>query len=260
MTDTRTRTIDLNADGGESFGRWELGADTELAPLISSINVACGWHAGDPGTMTRTVALAREHGIGLGSHPGFPDLTGFGRRAIAFSPDEAAQAVLYQTGALRAFADHQGVPMQHVKPHGSLYGLLMKDDAAADAVADAVGELDPSLFIVLEAGHCAERQRERGHKVAAEAFADLEYTDDGHIIIDPKNQRRDPQWCADQVAGILEGSVRSAQGVETSIRADTVCLHSDRPGAEDNAHVVVDRMTSMGWTIRSLHETDQEAS
>lgn len=210
--------------------------------------------------MTRTVALAREHGIGLGSHPGFPDLTGFGRRAIAFSPDEAAQAVLYQTGALKAFADHQGVPLQHVKPHGSLYGLLMKDDDAADAVADAVGQLDPNLFIVLEAGHCAERQRERGHKVAAEAFADLEYTDDGHIIIDPKNQRRDPQWCADQVAGILEGTVRSGSGVETSIRADSVCLHSDRPGAEDNAHAVVDRITSMGWTIRSLRDTDQEAS
>src|SRR5699024_3014335 len=182
---TATRMIDLNADGGESFGRWELGADTALAPLISSINVACGWHAGDPGTMTRTVALAREHDISVGAHPGFPDLTGFGRRAMAFSPDEAAQAVLYQAGALRAIADRAGVAMRHVKPHGSLYGLLMKDDDAADAVADAVGGMDPDLFIVLEAGPCAERQRERGHKVAAEAFADLEYTDDGHIIIDP---------------------------------------------------------------------------
>ena len=210
--------------------------------------------------MTRTVALAREHGIGLGSHPGFPDLTGFGRRAIAFSPDEAAQAVLYQTGALKAFADHQGVPLQHVKPHGSLYGLLMKDDDAADAVADAIGQLDPNLFIVLEAGHCAERQRERGHKVAAEAFADLEYTDDGHIIIDPRNQRRDPQWCADQTGAALEGRVRSTGGVETPVRVDTICLHSDRPGAEDNARAVVDRITSTGWTIRSLYSTEEEAS
>lgn len=255
-----TRIIDLNADGGESFGRWELGADTELAPLITSINVACGWHAGDPGNMTRSVALAKEHSIGLGAHPGLPDLMGFGRRAMALSPDEAAQAVLYQTGALRAFADHQGVPLRHVKPHGSLYGMLMKDGAIADAVADAVAALDPDLFILLEAGPCAERQRERGHKVAAEAFADLEYTDDGHIIIDPKNQRRDPQWCADQVAGILEGTVRSASGVETAITADTICLHSDRPGAEENAHAVVERMTSTGWTIRPLHEHDQEGS
>lgn len=257
---TATRTIDLNADGGESFGRWELGADTALAPLISSINVACGWHAGDPGTMTRTVALAREHDISVGAHPGFPDLTGFGRRAMAFSPDEAAQAVLYQAGALRAIADRAGVAMRHVKPHGSLYGLLMKDDDAADAVADAVGGMDPDLFILLEAGPCAERQRERGHKVAAEAFADLEYTDDGHIIIDPRNQRRDPQWCADQTGAALEGRVRSTGGVETPVRVDTICLHSDRPGAEDNARAVVDRITSTGWTIRSLHRTEEEAS
>ncbi len=260
MTDGSMRRIDLNADGGESFGRWELGADEALAPLISSMNVACGWHAGDPATMSRSVSLAKEHDVALGAHPGFPDLTGFGRRAMAFSPAEAAQAVLYQTGALRAFADQQGVPLRHVKPHGSLYGLLMKDDGAADAVADAVGEMDPSLFLVLEAGHCAERQRERGHRVAAEAFADLEYTDDGHIIIDPTNQRREPQWCADQVAGILAGTVRSAQGVEARIRADTICLHSDRPGAEDNARAVIEQMTSMGWTIRPFHDHDQESS
>ncbi|WP_338751151.1 LamB/YcsF family protein [Janibacter alittae] len=260
MSAGTSQLIDLNADGGESFGRWALGADESLAPMISSINVACGWHAGDPATMATSVALAKEHDIGLGAHPGFPDLTGFGRRAMAFTPTEAAQAVLYQTGALRAFADHAGVPLRHVKPHGSLYGLLMKDDDAADAVSDAVAEVDASLFIVLEAGHCAERQRNRGHKVAAEAFADLEYTDDGHIIIDPKNQRRDPQWCADQVADILDGRIRSVNGVESSIRADTICLHSDRPGAVDNARAVVDRMTSTGWTIRSLHHIDQEGS
>lgn len=252
------RTIDLNADGGESFGRWQLGADEALAPLISSLNVACGWHAGDPATMARSVALAAEHEVALGAHPGFPDLTGFGRRQMAFSPTEAAQAVLYQTGALRALADQQGVPMRHVKPHGSLYGLLMKDDAVADAVADAVTALDPDLYLVLEAGHCAERQRERGHRVAAEAFADLEYTDDGHIIIDPQNQRRDPQWCADQVAGILAGTVRSASGIETPVRIDSICLHSDRPGAEANAHAVVDQISRTGWTIRPLHDHDQE--
>ncbi|WP_435203302.1 LamB/YcsF family protein [Janibacter sp. GS2] len=259
MSEVTTHEIDLNADGGESFGRWKLGADEELAPLISSINVACGWHAGDPGTMARSVALAKQHDIALGAHPGFPDLTGFGRRAMAFSPAEAAQAVLYQTGALRALADQQDVPLRHVKPHGSLYGLLMKDDDVADAVADAVGELDSSLTLLLEAGDCAERQRARGHRVAAEAFADLEYTDDGHIIIDPSNQRRDPQWCADQAARVLAGSVVSAQGVETTIRADTICLHSDRPGAEDNAHAVVERITSAGWTIVPLHDHHQEA-
>ncbi|MGB7449618.1 MAG: 5-oxoprolinase subunit PxpA [Ornithinimicrobium sp.] len=258
MIDTPARSIDLNADGGEGFGRWSLGADEALAPLISSINVACGWHAGDPGTMSRSIALAAQHKLGLGAHPGFPDLTGFGRRLMAFSPQEAAQAVLYQTGALRALADQQGVPLRHVKPHGSLYGLLMKDDAVADAVADAVTAFDPLIILVLEAGPCAERQRRRGHRVAAEAFADLEYTDEGHIVIDPQNQRRDPQWCADQVAGILAGTVRSPGGIETSVRVDSICLHSDRPGAEDNAHAVVEQISRSGWTIRSLHHHDQE--
>lgn len=249
---TNAGRIDINADAGESFGRWPLGADEELAPLISSINIACGWHAGDPATMAQTVDLARRHGLAMGSHPGFPDLVGFGRRLMAFSPREAAQAVLYQTGALRALARHQGADLRHVKPHGSLYGLLMTDDAVADAVADAVGDYDPSLIIVLEAGPCADRQRQRGHKVAAEAFADLEYNDEGHIIIDPRNQRREPSWCADQTERILSGVVTSTTGVDIPIQADTLCLHSDRPGAADNARAVRDRVEALGWEVAAL--------
>lgn len=245
-------TIDINADAGESFGRWQLGADEELAPLISSINVACGWHAGDPATMTRSVALAKEHGIALGAHPGFPDLVGFGRRSIAFSPDEAAQSVLYQFGALRALADRQGVPVVHVKPHGSLYGLVSRDDDVADAVADAVAAVDPDLLIVLEAGPPAARQRERGHRVVAEGFADLDYTDEGRIIIDPHNRRRDPQWCADQTADILAGRVRSQSGVESALHAESICLHSDRPAAGDNARAVVERVRAEGWDVRAV--------
>lgn len=250
------RSVDINADAGESFGKWALGADRELAPLISSINVACGWHAGDPATMTESVAMAKEHNLALGSHPGFPDLVGFGRRLMAFTPEEAAQAVLYQTGAMRALAEHQGVPLRHVKPHGSLYGLLIKDDSVADAVADAVAAYDPELTLVLEAGPCAQRQKDRGHKVAAEAFADLEYSDDGHIIIDPKNQKRDPQWCADQTEQILQGTLISINGVEIPVQADTICLHSDRPGAEGNARAVVARVNELGWSIRPLHDKE----
>jgi 5-oxoprolinase (ATP-hydrolysing) subunit A len=244
--------IDINADAGESFGRWQLGADEELAPLVSSINVACGWHAGDPATMARSVALAKRHGLALGAHPGFPDLTGFGRRSIAFSPTEAAQAVLYQFGALRALADAQGVEVVHVKPHGSLYGLLGRDDAAADAVADAVAAVDPDLLLVCEAGPPAERQRGRGHRVVAEAFADLEYTDDGRIIIDPENRPRDPQWCADQTSDILAGQVRSRSGVTSTIRAESVCLHGDRPGAVANAVAVTERVRAEGYEIRAI--------
>ena len=182
---SEARNIDINADAGESFGQWTLGADEELAPVITSINVACGWHAGDPATMARSVALARAHDLALGSHPGFPDLMGFGRRAMALSPIEAAQAVLYQTGALRAFAEHEGVPLRHVKPTGSLYGPIL--------VTRSLMRLptpwgSPALTIVLEA-ECAGRRRSRGHRTAAEAFADL-YSDDGHIIIDPRTSAR----------------------------------------------------------------------
>lgn len=241
--------IDVNADAGESFGPWALGADVELASLVSSINVACGWHAGDPATMTTSILLAKEHGLALGAHPGFPDLVGFGRRAMVFSPTEAAQAVVYQFGALRALADAQGVPIRHVKPHGSLYGLLGRDDDVADEVADTVAAVDPGLFLVLEAGQVAERQRGRGHRVIAEGFADLEYTDGGRIIIDPSNSRRDPGWCADQAVDILSGRVRSANGVESQISVESICLHSDRPGAAENAAAVTTRIREQGYTI-----------
>lgn len=246
------RTIDINADAGESVGRWLLGADEELAPLVTSINVACGWHAGDPATMTRSVLLAKEHGLALGAHPGFPDLVGFGRRSMAFSPAEAAQAVLYQLGALRALADAQGVPVVHVKPHGSLYGLVSRDDAVADEVADAVAAVDPDLLLVCEAGAAARRQRDRGHHVVAEAFADLEYTDEGRIIIDPQNRPRDPSWCADQTADILDGRVRSTGGVDVPIEAESICLHGDRPGAVANARAVTERVRSLGYEIRAV--------
>ncbi|MGH3358469.1 MAG: LamB/YcsF family protein [Nocardioidaceae bacterium] len=252
------RTIDLNADSGESFGRWQLGADDELAPLITSVNVACGWHAGDPATMARSIELAARHGVALGAHPGFPDLIGFGRRSIDYSPSEAAQAVLYQFGALKALADAQGVPVVHVKPHGSLYGLLGRDDDAADAVADAVAAADPSLLIVLEAGHTADRQRERGHRVVSEAFADLDYTDDGRIIIDPQSRPRDPRACAQQVADILAGRVSSVNGVETPIAAESICLHGDRPGAVDIARAVTDRIRSEGYEIRAIADPHRE--
>lgn len=246
------KSIDINADAGESFGRWKLGADEELASLVSSVNVACGWHAGDPGTMASSVRLAKEHGLALGAHPGFPDLLGFGRRAMAFSPDEAAQAVLYQYGALRAIAEAEGVRVVHVKPHGALYGLIGREDDVADAVVDALAAADNDLLVVLEAGPPADRQRGRGHRVVSEAFADLEYTDEGRIIIDPSNSRRDPQWCAAQTADILCGRISSVNGVESKIEADSICLHSDRPGAEENARAVTERVKAEGFVIQPV--------
>lgn len=251
--------IDLNADFGESLGRWQIGADEELAGFVTSVNVACGWHAGDPATMALSVRLAHEHGLALGAHPGFPDLTGFGRRMMAFSPQEAALAVLYQYGALRAIADAHGVRVVHVKPHGSLYGLVSRDDAVADAVADAVGDADPELYFVCEAGPTAERQRGRGHRVVAEAFADLGYDDHGRFLIDPQNRPRDPGWCAEQAAGILAGHVVSADGVRTPIVAESICLHGDRPGAVANARAVVERLEAEGYQLAAVGGTGSAA-
>lgn len=246
--------IDLNADAGESFGRWRLGDDERLLPLVSSVNVACGWHAGDPATMRRSVELARANGTALGAHPGLPDLTGFGRRSLALSPADAADACLYQYGALRGFADSLGVPVTHVKPHGALYGLTLREPAVADAVAEAVRSVDPDLIVVLLAGSTAERSADNGIRVAREAFADLEYDDNGHIIIEPEPLAKDPQACADRVFDILNGHVTAVSGRRVEVDADTVCLHGDRPNAVEIATVIRERLTSAGVTVAPIGE------
>lgn len=246
--------IDLNADAGESFGRWTLGDDEHLLPLVSSVNVACGWHAGDPATMRRSVELARASGTALGAHPGFPDLAGFGRRALALSPQEAADACLYQYGALRGFADTMGVAITHVKPHGALYGLTMRDPDVADAVADAVSALDADLVTVLLAGPTAERVAARGLRVAREAFADLEYDENGSIIIEPNPQPKDPEACAEKAVGILEGRVRATTGAWLDVDADTICIHGDRPNAPEIATAIRRRFADAGVTLAPMRE------
>jgi UPF0271 protein len=246
--------IDLNADAGESFGRWRLGDDENLLPLVSSVNVACGWHAGDPATMRRSVELARASGTALGAHPGLPDLVGFGRRPIGLSPADAADACLYQYGALRGFADAVGVPVTHVKPHGALYGLTMRDPEVAVAVADAVRAAGPDLIVVLLAGPTADQVADRGVRVAREAFADLEYDDDGLIIVEPDPQPKDPESCADRVVDILRGTVTTVGGRRIPVDADTVCIHGDRPNAVAIAAAVRDRLAAEGVTIAPMGE------
>lgn len=244
--------IDLNADAGESFGRWRLGNDEELLPKVSSVNVACGWHAGDPGTMRRSVELAAARGVALGAHPGLPDLAGFGRRAMALTPREAADACLYQYGALRGFADAMGVRITHVKPHGALYGLTMREPAVAEAVADALAEADPDVVVVLLAGSTAERVAERGVRVAREAFADLEYDEEGHVIIEAEPVARDPLACAERAAGIVGGTLTTVEGRRLEVDADTVCVHGDRPNAVAVATAVRDRFAAEGVTVAPM--------
>ncbi|GAA2358602.1 5-oxoprolinase subunit PxpA [Saccharopolyspora halophila] len=246
--------VDLNADAGESFGRWRLGDDARLLPLVTSANIACGWHAGDPATMARSVELAREGQTSIGAHPGLPDLAGFGRRAMALSPSEAAQACLYQFGALQTIAAHGGQQLAHVKPHGALYGLTFKDEAVAEAVVEAFATAVPGVRVVLLAGPVSERLAQRGFPVVREAFADLDYNDEGHIIIEPDPAAKSPQVCADQAEAVLRGEVRSADGNPVQVDADTICLHGDRPNAVEIAEAIRERFASAGVRLVPMAE------
>jgi len=246
--------IDLNADAGESFGRWTLGNDSAVLPQVSSVNIACGWHAGDPGTMRRSVELAVSTGVALGAHPGFPDLAGFGRRAMAMTPAEAADTCLYQFGALRSFAAVAGTHLEHVKPHGALYGLTLRDPEVAMAVADAVTNADPAVMPVLLAGPTADHVLSNGYRVAREAFADLDYDDNGHIIIEPNPEAKDPEVCARQAIDILNGGVTSVNGKALDVDADTICLHGDRPNSPDVARAIRSRLQQHDVQVATMRD------
>lgn len=229
------RSVDVNCDLGESFGRYELGADEQVVPLVSSVNVACGMHAGDPCTMRRTVALAAGCRVAVGAHPGYPDLQGFGRRDMGLSPDEVYAYVLYQTSALAGFARAAGVRLHHVKPHGQLYNRAAADPAVADAVAAAVRDLDAGLVLVGLAGSelvCAGRAA--GLTVAEEFFVDRGYTPAGTLVRrgEPGASVRDEQTAvARAVCAVTEGLVEAVDGSLVPVAADTLCVHGDGPAA-----------------------------
>jgi 5-oxoprolinase (ATP-hydrolysing) subunit A len=233
-------TVSLNCDMGEAFGIYDLGADEALMPHISLANVACGFHAGDPAVMHRTVQLASEHGVGVGAHPSYPDLQGFGRRAMAMERSELAAALTYQAGALKAFLDGAGMVLSHLKPHGALYGAAARDREVADAVADAA--LVFELPVMGMAGTLHETvYTERGLEFWAEYYADLDYDDEGGLIITRKHVAYDPAVAAERVARVLrEGVAVAASGKEIPMRADTVCVHSDTPGAAELAKAVAE--------------------
>jgi UPF0271 protein len=228
--------IDLNADVGESFGAYTIGADAELMPSITSANVACGFHGGDPAVMRRTVRLAREAGVSVGAHPGLQDLPGFGRREMRVTPQEAEDMVLYQIGALAAIAQSEGVRLRHVKPHGALYNMSVRDGALADAIARAVRAFDPSLVLFALPGSELVRAGEAsGLAVAAEGFADRSYEPDGSLT--PRSR---PGAVIDDAAVVVDRAVRmatvgrvtAADGSEILMRVQTICTHGDTPGAQ----------------------------
>ncbi len=250
------KTIDLNADVGESFGAWKMGQDEALIPLLTSVNIACGFHAGDPSTIAATVALATTHGVAIGAHPGYPDLQGFGRRVMQASEDEAYQWVLYQAGAVRAFAQAAGERLHHVKAHGALYNQACNDLGLSRGIVRAVKALGDDVAITVLAGSLTETvARDAGLSVACEVFADRRYTDEGQLV-----SRKDPRAMITSedesirqvIAMVHEGRFQSVSGKEISVQADTICLHGDQPGAVAFAQAVRRALADLGITPRAF--------
>jgi UPF0271 protein len=249
--------IDLNADVGESFGPYEMGADAELLGCVTSANIACGFHAGDPMVMDRTVALAARAGVAVGAHPGHFDLRGFGRRAIPAEPAEVERDVLYQVGALMAFARAHGATLAHVKPHGALYNQAAVDEAVARAVARGVARAGRDLVLVgLCTTHAMRRAAEaEGLRFAGEAFADRRYNPDGTLQSRrmPGSVITDPASAAAQAVRIArEGLVEAVGGATVKLSAETLCVHGDNPSAVENARAVRRALEEAGIEVRPL--------
>jgi UPF0271 protein len=227
--------VDLNSDLGESFGAYTIGQDEKVLPFVTSANIACGFHAGDPLVMQKTIALAVKNHVAVGAHPGLPDLVGFGRRKMDITPQEAYAMVLYQVGALQAFARAAGISLQHVKPHGALYNMAAVNRLLAEAIASAVHDISPHLTLVGLAGSELIRAGESaGIPVVNEVFADRTYQPDGTLTPRSRSNAviRDKEQAVSQVLDmILKGKVAAVNGTEVPVQADTVCVHGDTPSA-----------------------------
>lgn len=224
-------TVDLNCDLGESFGAYRIGNDEEILHYVTSVNVACGFHAGDPSVMRKTVQLALEKGVKIGAHPGLQDLIGFGRRNINISPQEAYDIVLYQIGALNGFLQAEGGQMQHVKPHGALYNMAAKNKELALAIAEAVYKINSDLILFgLSGSELIRAGQSIGLKTASEVFADRTYQDDGSLTSRLEKDaliESDEAAVAQVITMVKEGKVLSQQGTDVAIKADTICIHGD---------------------------------
>lgn len=249
-----TRKIDLNADLGESFGPWVMGDDAALIGTVTSVNVACGFHAGDPDTMARTMALAVAAGVGIGAHPGLPDLQGFGRRRMQLSHAEAAHLVTYQVGAAQAMARAAGGALRHVKLHGALANMAAEDEGLAAACFRGALAADPGLILVAIAGTAQEgAARSMGARVACEVFADRAYAEDGRLLDRrlPGAVLHDPAAVVARVLAMLEaGAIVTAQGSRLPARIDTICLHGDGPGAANLARRLRAGLEGAGILLR----------
>lgn len=248
--------MDLNSDLGEGYGRWALGDDAALLEVVTSANVACGFHAGDPATIDRTVRTAVERGVAVGAQVSYPDLVGFGRREIDVPPDELTADVLYQLGALEAFAKAAGSRVRYVKPHGALYNRIARDPVQAAAVVDAIRRYDPALPLLTLPGSVAmEAAGEAGIPSVGEGFADRAYTAEGRLVSrrEPGAVLHDPeQVAARAVVMATEHRVEAAGGEQVAVEVRSLCVHGDTPGAVDLARAVRTALEHAGVTLEAF--------
>ncbi len=251
-----TLTIDINCDMGESFGAYTLGMDAEVIRHISSANIACGFHAGDPQVMRRTVQLALQHGVAIGAHPGFPDLQGFGRRNLQCSLEEIQDYITYQVGALQAFCRAEGGWLHHVKPHGALYNMAAKNPAMVRAIARAIHRIDPELPLVVLAGPNAEGLRaaaaEEEVQVILEAFPDRAYDADGALRSRnlPGAVIHDAAFAAERALRMVQdGTIEAHDGSKVAMQVRSLCVHGDNPNTVALAATIRERLEAAGVTI-----------
>ncbi len=250
------RTIDIDSDLGESFGNWRMGNDEAMIPEITSANVACGFHASDPVTMVQTVARCKEHGVAVGSHPGLPDLLGFGRRPMQITPDDCYAYVLYQSGALKAVLAAEGIPLHHVKPHGAFYTILREDEPLASAFCDAVLALMPEPVVYWPEGHdlaLPRAARERGIRVVMEVYVDLDYGPDGSLILQRAKHLTDIEKASAQIRRFLEGGVvQATDGSLIPLEAESICVHGDGPNCVELTQALRRTIEACGHSVGPL--------
>jgi UPF0271 protein len=249
--------VDFNSDMGESYGAYKMGDDEMILDYVSSANLACGWHGGDPLTMRKTVFMAAKKGVAVGAHPSYPDLMGFGRRVMQLTPEEAHNYVVYQLGALLAFCRAAGTGLQHVKPHGALFNAAQDDPVLAEGIVSGVKEVDPKLIVVALPGSEVDRAATRvGLKVAREGFADREYTDEGRLVSRkvPGSVIHDPKRIAQRVVDMVKGRLVAMSGKTLDVEVKTVCLHSDTPGAGALAREIRGAVEKAGITVAPMRE------
>ena len=248
--------VDLNSDLGEAYGAYKIGMDKEIIAFISSANIGCGWHGGDPMVMDETVRECKAKAVAVGAHPGFPDLLGFGRRNMTLSPTEAKAYLKYQLGALMAFAASNGVPIQHVKPHGALYNMAAVDQKLAAALAEAVYEVDPKIIFLGLANSCMITAAVNcGLKTASEVFADRAYNADGTLVSRslPGAVIHDTGLCISRVIRMVkENKVEAITGEDISLKPDSICVHGDTPKAVEFVKAIRDAFAAQGIAVKNL--------